>query len=139
MRAATPRRPSHPTPPCFQQPDWGPFLRSLYATTPGIPGVCVRVQDPGAPSCGYGSFHQQYWLDGVLVAVGVIDVLPACLSSKYLFWNLDYAPLAAGKYSALREIQWVQVREIPGPRVPVPPALAGVTRSAGSAMMRATF
>jgi hypothetical protein len=28
------------------------------------------------PSCGYGSFHQQYWLDGKLVAVGVVDVLP---------------------------------------------------------------
>jgi hypothetical protein len=28
------------------------------------------------PSCGYGSFHQQYWLDGQLVAVGVVDVLP---------------------------------------------------------------
>jgi arginine-tRNA-protein transferase len=30
----------------------------------------------GVPSCGYGSFHQQYWLDGKLVAVGVVDVLP---------------------------------------------------------------
>ena len=30
----------------------------------------------GMPSCGYGSFHQQYWLDGKLVAVGVVDVLP---------------------------------------------------------------
>ena len=24
---------------------------------------------------------------GVLVAVGVVDVLPRCLSSKYLFWD----------------------------------------------------
>lgn len=23
-----------------------------------------REQDPAAPACGYGSFHQQYWLDG---------------------------------------------------------------------------
>jgi arginine-tRNA-protein transferase len=30
----------------------------------------------GVPLCGYGSFHQQYWLDGKLVAVGVVDVLP---------------------------------------------------------------
>jgi hypothetical protein len=33
-------------------------------------------QAAGMPSCGYGSFHQQYWLDGKLVAVGVVDVLP---------------------------------------------------------------
>ena len=35
-----------------------------------------QAEDPAAPSCGYGSFHQQYWLDGELVAVGVVDILP---------------------------------------------------------------
>ncbi|GFR47404.1 hypothetical protein Agub_g9121 [Astrephomene gubernaculifera] len=25
-----------------------------------------RDRDPAAPECGYGSFHQQYWLDGAL-------------------------------------------------------------------------
>ena len=44
---------------------------------------------------------------GVLVAVGVVDVLPACLSSKYFFWDPDLAPLALGKVSAMKEIQWV--------------------------------
>lgn len=33
----------------------------------------------GMPACGYGSFHQQYWLDDKLVAVGVVDVLPRCV------------------------------------------------------------
>ncbi|BBN18062.1 arginyl-tRNA---protein transferase [Marchantia polymorpha subsp. ruderalis] len=60
------------------------------------------------PSCGYGSFHQQYRVDGKLVAVGVIDILPHCLSSKYLFWDPDFAFLSLGKYSALQEIEWVQ-------------------------------
>ncbi|KAF6265845.1 arginine-tRNA-protein transferase [Scenedesmus sp. NREL 46B-D3] len=62
----------------------------------------------GAPPCGYGSFHQQYWLDGKLVAVGVVDVLPRCLSSKYFFWDPDHAWLSLGRYGALREIEWVQ-------------------------------
>lgn len=35
-----------------------------------------KPQDPAAPACGYGSFHQEYRLDGKLVCVGVIDVLP---------------------------------------------------------------
>ena len=30
---------------------------------------------------GYGSFHHRYFLDDKLVAVGVVDVLPRCLSS----------------------------------------------------------
>ena len=58
--------------------------------------------------CGFGSFHQQYLIDGRLVAVGVVDILPYCLSSKYLFWDPDLAFLSLGKYSALQEIEWVK-------------------------------
>ncbi|KAJ6837375.1 putative arginyl-tRNA--protein transferase 2 [Iris pallida] len=64
------------------------------------------------PPCGFGSFHQQYLLDGKLVAVGVVDILPRCLSSKYLFWDPDLAFLSLGKYSALQEINWVKEVEV---------------------------
>ncbi|KAG6602620.1 Arginyl-tRNA--protein transferase 2, partial [Cucurbita argyrosperma subsp. sororia] len=64
--------------------------------------------DGTVPPCGFGSFHQQYLIDGKLVAVGVVDILPRCLSSKYLFWDPDYAFLSLGKYSALQEINWVK-------------------------------
>jgi arginine-tRNA-protein transferase len=64
--------------------------------------------DNTVPPCGYGSFHQQYRVDGKLVAVGVVDILPKCLSSKYLFWDPDLAFLSLGKYTALREIDWVK-------------------------------
>lgn len=53
---------------------------------------------------GYGSFHQQYWLDGKIVAVGVIDILPTCVSSVYLYYHPDYASLSLGSYSALRSV-----------------------------------
>ncbi|GMY08203.1 arginyl-tRNA--protein transferase 2-like [Fagus crenata] len=65
------------------------------------------TNDGSVPPCGFGSFHQQYVIDGRLVAVGVIDILPRCLSSKYLFWDPDFAFLSLGKYSALQEIGWV--------------------------------
>ncbi|OVA02675.1 Arginine-tRNA-protein transferase [Macleaya cordata] len=64
--------------------------------------------DGSVPPCGFGSFHQQYVVDGRLVAVGVVDILPRCLSSKYLFWDPDFAFLSLGKYSALQEISWVK-------------------------------
>ncbi|WOH11287.1 hypothetical protein DCAR_0830768 [Daucus carota subsp. sativus] len=64
--------------------------------------------DDTVPQCGFGSFHQQYVIDGRLVAVGVIDILPKCLSSKYLFWDPEYASLSLGKYSALQEISCVR-------------------------------
>lgn len=54
---------------------------------------------------GFGSFHHQYWLDGKLVAVGVIDILPRCVSSVYLYYDPDYSYMSLGTYSALRYIQ----------------------------------
>ncbi|XP_034537726.1 arginyl-tRNA--protein transferase 1 isoform X2 [Notolabrus celidotus] len=59
---------------------------------------------PDGPEVGYGSFHQQYWLDGRIVAVGVIDILPTCVSSVYLYYHPEFASLSLGSYSALREI-----------------------------------
>ncbi|KAG6665886.1 arginyl-tRNA--protein transferase 2-like isoform X2 [Carya illinoinensis] len=68
--------------------------------------------DGTVPRCGFGSFHQQYVIDGRLVAVGVIDILPRCLSSKYLFWDPDFASLSLGKYTALQEIGWVRENQV---------------------------
>nr|AEE62793.1 unknown [Dendroctonus ponderosae] len=61
----------------------------------------------GIDGPGYGSFHQQYWIDDKLIAVGVIDILPGCLSSVYFFYDPDYRDLTLGTYGSLREIQLV--------------------------------
>lgn len=41
-------------------------------------------------------------MTGKLIAVGVIDILPRCVSSVYLFYDPDYSFLSLGVYSALR-------------------------------------
>ena len=56
----------------------------------------------------YGSFHHHYRIDGVLVAVGVVDILPSCLSSVYFFYDPAYHHLSLGVWSALQEIEWVK-------------------------------
>jgi arginine-tRNA-protein transferase len=43
-----------------------------------------------------------------LIAVGVIDVLPRALSSKYLFWDPDFALLSLGKLASIQEIAWIK-------------------------------
>ncbi|XP_066549923.1 arginyl-tRNA--protein transferase 1 isoform X5 [Amia ocellicauda] len=63
---------------------------------------------PDMPDCGYGSFHQQYWLDGRIIAVGVIDILPTCVSSVYLYYDPSFSSLSLGSYSALREIAFTR-------------------------------
>ncbi|AQK93463.1 Arginyl-tRNA--protein transferase 1 [Zea mays] len=60
--------------------------------------VPPKTGDNTVPPCGFGSFHQQYRIDGKLVAVGVVDILPKCLSSKYLFWDPDLPFLSLGKW-----------------------------------------
>nr|XP_034176412.1 arginyl-tRNA--protein transferase 1 isoform X1 [Osmia lignaria] len=56
------------------------------------------------PPGGYGSFHEQYWLDNELIAVGVIDILPSCVSSVYFFYDPAYSFLSLGTFSSLREV-----------------------------------
>ena len=51
-----------------------------------------------------GAFHQQYLVDGRIVAVGVVDILPSCLSSVYFYYcpNFWGRHLSPGTYSAIR-------------------------------------
>lgn len=52
--------------------------------------------------CDYFYPIKQYWIDGKLLAVGVIDILPTCLSSVYFFYDPDYSHLSLGTYGSLR-------------------------------------
>lgn len=47
-----------------------------------------------------GSFHQMYRLDGQLIAIGVLDILPHAVSSVYLIWEPDWSSLSLGKASS---------------------------------------
>ncbi|KAG2083812.1 arginine-tRNA-protein transferase [Suillus cothurnatus] len=51
----------------------------------------------------YGSFHQMYRLDGELIAMNVIDILPECVSSVYFIYDPKHDKYSLGKLSALRE------------------------------------
>ena len=50
-----------------------------------------------------GSYHQSYRLDGRLIAMGVLDLLPYCVSGVYTLCHSDYEKWQFGKLSALRE------------------------------------
>ncbi|KAH6971805.1 arginine-tRNA-protein transferase [Ilyonectria sp. MPI-CAGE-AT-0026] len=51
-----------------------------------------------------GSYHHCYRLDGKLVAMGVLDLLPDCVSSVYFLYDESIHKLAPGKLGALYEI-----------------------------------
>ncbi|GAX20015.1 arginyl-tRNA---protein transferase [Fistulifera solaris] len=63
-----------------------------------------------------GTIHQHYRLaNGLLIAVGVVDVLPQGLSSVYLFYDPSFSDelVPLGKYSILKEIEWTQCSGLP--------------------------
>jgi len=66
------------------------------------------VQEVTEDDCG--CYHQQYYLDNKLVAVGVVDILPTCLSSVYFFYDPVFADLTLGTFGALTEIAFVRER-----------------------------
>ncbi|KAH6896954.1 arginine-tRNA-protein transferase [Thelonectria olida] len=51
-----------------------------------------------------GSYHQCYRLDGKLVAIGVLDLLPECVSSVYFLYDESIHTYAPGKLGAFQEI-----------------------------------
>ncbi|KAK6359363.1 Arginyl-tRNA--protein transferase 1 [Orbilia brochopaga] len=51
-----------------------------------------------------GAYHQCYYLDGRLIALAVLDLLPDCVSGVYFMYHTDFMQWNFGKLSALREI-----------------------------------
>lgn len=55
-----------------------------------------------------GSYHLYHRIDGKLVAVSVIDILPTIFHSAYLFYDPDYSFLSLGVVSAIKEIEMMR-------------------------------
>ena len=58
----------------------------LYSSTP-----------PNHLPSKYGSYHQLYKLDGQLIALAVLDILPNCVSSVYFMYDKDWERFSMGK------------------------------------------
>ena len=57
---------------------------------------------------GYGTYHQQYLLDGKIFAVGVLDILQKGVVCEYLYYDPDYRFIAPGVITALLEVSLTQ-------------------------------
>ena len=54
---------------------------------------------PGRLPVHYGTHHQLYRLNGELVAMATLDILPGCVSSVYFMYSNQWAWLQLGKVS----------------------------------------
>lgn len=62
-----------------------------------------RTENAGTTSKRLGSYHQCYRLDGRLIAMAVLDLLPHCVSGVYFIYHQDFEMWSFGKLSAVRE------------------------------------
>ena len=51
-----------------------------------------------------GSYHESYILDSKLIGMGVLDLLPDCVSSVYLTYEPSLKDLVMGKVGIAREL-----------------------------------
>ncbi len=52
-------------------------------------------------------FHRKYYLDGKLIAVSVLEIMPHGIESYYFFYDPDYKKLSLGVVSVKWEIDFV--------------------------------
>uniref|UniRef100_A0A0K0G156 Arginyl-tRNA--protein transferase 1 n=1 Tax=Strongyloides venezuelensis TaxID=75913 RepID=A0A0K0G156_STRVS len=65
----------------------------------------------------YGAYHYHYILDGNIIAVSVLDILPHLISAKYFYYDPQYAFLNLGTFSALHEIYFTQTLHTSDPKL----------------------
>ena len=88
--------------------DWSEKRFKRFLVDCPLEAVHPHLVDNTVPPVGLGAFHQLYFLDGKLIAVGVLDILPTLVSSKYLFYDPAYSFLSLGTYSSLQEIYFTR-------------------------------
>lgn len=82
-------------------------LKSMFSYTEHVVNSPIMLQT--VDGVQYGTFHQLYRLDGQLVAIGIIDVVPKGVVSIYMWYDVSKAvsKFSFGVYSALKEIELV--------------------------------
>lgn len=68
------------------------------------------IESPFDTKGDCGSYHQQYWIGELLIAVGVVDILPKGLSSVYLYYHpaMAHSLIPLGKLAILEEIEYTR-------------------------------
>ncbi|THV08686.1 hypothetical protein K435DRAFT_959219, partial [Dendrothele bispora CBS 962.96] len=80
------------------------FKRFLVDTPLVSEPIPYSTPPPAHLPTRYGSYHQLYRLDGKLIAMAILDILPSCVSSVYFMYDNTWEEFSLGKLSAFREI-----------------------------------
>jgi len=79
-------------------------FKRFLCTTPVVSGT----ETVNGKDIACASVHQCYILDGRLIAMGVLDLLPHGVSAVYFMYHQDFEHWSFGKLSALREASFAR-------------------------------
>jgi len=54
----------------------------------------------------FGTYDLVHKINGKIVAVGIIDIMPQSISSVYMYYDTDYSFLNIGVFTAIKEIEY---------------------------------
>ena len=72
------------------------------------PDLSSKTKHPEIYPKQYGCYNFIHRIDGKIVAVGIVDILPTFLSSVYLYYDTDYQFLDLGVLTAILEIEYAK-------------------------------
>lgn len=75
----------------------------------------LQLERSPSSSQPYGSFHQMYRIDGKLVAIGVLDILPGAVSGVYFLYDPDWSALSLGKVGHKVLQSWSEISKLISP------------------------
>lgn len=83
-------------------------LKSEHSYCEHVANTPTSYQSVEGVDCG--TYHQLYRLDGKLVAIGIVDIVPRGLVSIYMWYSTakEVSKYSFGVYSALKEIELVK-------------------------------
>ena len=70
--------------------------------------LATKTKHPEIYPKNYGCYNFIHRIDGKIVAVGIVDILPTFLSSVYLYYDTDYQFLDLGVFTAIIEIEYAK-------------------------------
>ena len=90
-------------------------FKSMHDLTWGfVSSIVPHGPDPNRP---LGTYHMRYYLDGELVMISLVDILPSYFVSVYFMYDPDLRFLQPGIYTCLREIAFIQQLQKKDPRM----------------------
>ncbi|KAL4433360.1 hypothetical protein ABPG74_017464 [Tetrahymena malaccensis] len=66
------------------------------------------IENSKGKQLNFGCYHFKYYLDDVLIAVSVVDILPEGLSNVYYFYEPDLKKYSLGVIGNLRDIEYIK-------------------------------